>query len=214
MFERITQAIDSMTGETHQVDPSRFNDPVALKTQWNMISKGGAGFGSHTLKNEGTEVLVFKLTYGVYILSAVLLSIWLIGSIVFWVNGFREVPPYLILILFGVLGIVNIVMSAKPIRFDKNKGLFIKGRLTKGEPKGTNSIRLDQIHALQVLARLVRDYDTNTHMDQSYISYELILVLHDATRKSVLRHGNRGLMLDDAETIANFLGVSVWDATS
>jgi len=217
VFERVTQAIDSMTGETHQVDPSRFNDPVALKTQWSMISKGGAGFGSHKLNNVGDDVLAFKLTWGVYFLSIAFLLIWIAGSLGFWFNGMREIAPYVILGIFGGIGVFIFLSSAKPIVFDKGKGLFIKGKLSKGESDEVGSaktVKLEDIHALQVLARMQRHYDDKTRTYHTDMTYEMNLVLHDATRKSVLRHGNRGQMLDDAETIANFLGIPVWDATA
>lgn len=217
MFERVTQAIDSMTGETHQVDPSRFNDPVALKTQWSMISKGGAGFGSHKLNSVNENVLAFKLTWGVYLLSIAFLLIWIGGSIGFWMNGTRDIAPYLILGVFGGAGVFIFFSAAKPIVFDKEKGVFVKGKLSKGEGDETGSskvVKLEDIHALQVLARMMREYDSKTRTYRTYMTYEMILVMHDATRKSVLCHGNRGQMLDDAETIANFLGVSVWDATN
>jgi len=216
VFERVNQVIDNLTGETFHVDPARYNDPLALKTEWSIISKGGAGFGSHKLRSVGSDVLAFKLTWGAYLLSFSLILLWILGSILFWINETRVGPPYLILAVFGILGIVIFAMLAKPIVFDKGSGMFVKGKVSKEIMDGkesSKSARLEDVHAIQVLARLIRDYDSKTRTNRSYMTYEMNLVLHDAKRKNVIRHGNRGLMLDDAQTIANFLGVPVWDAT-
>ena len=47
-----------------------------------------------------------------------------------------------------------------------------------------------------------------------YYSYELNLVLKDGTRLNVVDHGGKSLLNANAETLAQFLNVPVWDATS
>ena len=50
--------------------------------------------------------------------------------------------------------------------------------------------------------------------ESSYDSYELNAVLEDASRVLVVDHGNRDQLVSDAEVLAAFLGVPLWDATS
>ncbi len=47
----------------------------------------------------------------------------------------------------------------------------------------------------------------------SYYSYEINLVLHNASRVNVIDHGNHQAVIEDAETLAQALGVPLWDGS-
>ena len=47
----------------------------------------------------------------------------------------------------------------------------------------------------------------------AYYSYEMNLVLNDGKRLNVVDHGNQAKLREDAQTLATFLNVPVWDAT-
>jgi hypothetical protein len=46
----------------------------------------------------------------------------------------------------------------------------------------------------------------------SYDSYELNLVLRDGRRLNVIDHGTLHAIREDARILADYLGVSIWDA--
>jgi hypothetical protein len=46
----------------------------------------------------------------------------------------------------------------------------------------------------------------------SYTSYELNLVLEDSRRINLVDHGNRKKLIADAQIVAEFLGVPLWNA--
>jgi hypothetical protein len=53
----------------------------------------------------------------------------------------------------------------------------------------------------------------NSGNNSSYYSYELNLVLKNASRLNVVHHGNKLAMLADAKKVAGFLKVPLWDGT-
>ncbi len=95
------------------------------------------------------------------------------------------------------------------IVFDKRKGIFWKGykqpsRLEKSESV-SNSIRLDQIYAIQLITEFIDDSDSN------FYSYELNLILENGERLGVIDHGNQDRIRDNAFTLGKFLAVPVWE---
>lgn len=98
-----------------------------------------------------------------------------------------------------------------PIVFDKQDGLFWKGRKPDSvmltQEATAKYARLEVVHALQIIAEYL------TSKNGGYYSYELNLVLKDGNRINVVDHGNRKRLAEDAQVLADFLGVPVWDAT-
>jgi hypothetical protein len=101
--------------------------------------------------------------------------------------------------------------EAAPIVFDKRRGEYRKGRVAREEASNRQGIKdrveLDRIHALQIIEQSVRTPRS------SFYSYELNLVLDDATRMNVVDHGQLGRLQADAATLGRFLEQPVWDAT-
>ena len=73
------------------------------------------------------------------------------------------------------------------------------------------AVALGAIHALQIVHEWVSG---NGKGSKPYKSYELNLVLSSGERKNVVDHGNREKLLEDANQLAQFLGVPLWDATT
>ena len=73
--------------------------------------------------------------------------------------------------------------------------------------------RPEIIRLSRVIAALDKYFDhVLIHTGQNY-NYELNLVLKDGERINVVDHGNLKKIQDDANTLSNFLGKPVWDAT-
>ena len=65
---------------------------------------------------------------------------------------------------------------------------------------------LSDVHALQLLRERVRG------SEDSYFSYELNLVFRDGHRRNVTDHGALKAIRDDAQMLAEYLQVPLWDA--
>ena len=66
--------------------------------------------------------------------------------------------------------------------------------------------KLDDIHAIQLISEYI------SGKKSSYYSYELNLVLKDASRINVIDHGNDSTISSNAKVLSRFLDVPVWDA--
>ncbi|MCH7685413.1 MAG: hypothetical protein IH899_01815 [Planctomycetes bacterium] len=78
--------------------------------------------------------------------------------------------------------------------------------------------RLKDIHAVQLLSeQCMMSHASSTVSTEKvkvpFYSYEINLVLRDASRKNVIDQGNLDRNREDAKTLAQFLKVSLWDTT-
>ncbi len=203
-------------------DPSVFQDSLALKTQWTALKNGGTNFRTHGLVSTGSARLEFKPTpfawvfYFIFILPGAALSVGL--PILFFtkpdlISSDKNaiIVPLIIGVVFLSIGLLMAYSGSKPIVFDQMRMLFWKGR-----PRGEGRIRresfseaceLSQIHALQIIAEYCRGNKS------SYYSYELNLVLEDGSRMNVVDHGSLTALKKDAQKLAGFLNVPLWDQT-
>lgn len=192
-------------------DASCFNDPIAMWTDWTPANPGGSQYRIRRLVKVTSTRLEFRVSPEVYVLCIALAIAggWTVyaGS-----EGPRNLMPIvlgLLLIVAAAVGLFNAVNRV--VSFDLQKGIFRRGsRLPNpfSSGKGLETIKLNEIHALQVLSEYVRGRET------SYYSYELNLILKDGHRINLLDHANEKAFRKDLNTLAEFLGVPVWDATS
>lgn len=129
------------------------------------------------------------------------------------VGAFLAAELSLPLVLFGLIflfvGGGLFYFSSVPVVFDKRKGFFWKGRKSPDDVADLNNckhcVRLGEIHALQIVAEQIKG-------KSSYSSYELNLVLKDASRINVVDHGSKEKIREDAAELAAFLDRPLWDA--
>lgn len=114
--------------------------------------------------------------------------------------------------LYFFLGVYKFIKYNAAVVFDKNIRYFYKGTSKKNggiiNENDEKYISFSKIHALQIVQKIAGTRKS------SYYSYELNLVLKDATRINVVDHGNLKVIQSDAKMIGDFLNVSVWDLTS
>ena len=145
------------------MDPSRFNDPVSLKTEWTPARGGGANFKTHVLVETGPQRLEFRASAGARLFYGVFLLIGLAvmasglarpsrGMVICFPIGFG--------FLFAVLGGALLYYGARPAVFDLRKGLYWKGR--RGPERGfrvrslpEGAVGLRQVHALQLVSEWI-----------------------------------------------------------
>lgn len=218
MFEKLAQTLQNLRDSQIPFDSAQFNDPVAEQTDWRPCRGGGNNFRTFKLVQVNPNRVEFKTTVGAVIFSLIF-ALPGIGMLVFLVPNLDwssihggNMIPLLLGLVFTSLGSYMFYIQMMPIVFDKQEGLFWKKRRPQAgigpDETSRNYARLESIHALQIIAEYIQS------KNQSYYSYELNLVLKDGHRINVVDHGKRKKLLEDAEVLAGFLGVPVWNTTT
>lgn len=202
-------------GNAMQFDPTKFDDPLAMQIQWNRIGRSNSNFKARNLNEVSPGRLEYKSSKGamgfslIFIIVGVIIPIWFFISYFDSAEGIAEI---LFPVLFGALfvGVGYFLLKSKtnPIVFDKNSGHFWTGKEDPGTGMNNkNAVKLSDIHAVQMLSQYVRGDK------RSYYVYETNLVLKDANRVHVVSQGgSRQSSMQDAQQIANFIGVPLWSA--
>jgi hypothetical protein len=219
MIKSLTQKWKGGRGGGEGVDPSSFEDPVALQTDWFPAAPGGASFGTHRLVQVSANRIEFSATLSAKFFFLVFLLAGL-GVLGFQVNRIRigqayllsqdSLVPFLVGTVFAVVGGCLYWFGTTPRVFDQSRASFWRGRkepaMLDAAGRSENSTPLSSIHALQLLTEYVSGNKS------SYYSYELNLVLNDGSRINVVDHGNLERLRSEAQTLSQFLGKPVWDA--
>lgn len=218
MLKKIKAILKKATRNSPSFDPAKFNDDVAMKTEWSPLKGGGSNFQTHKLVPVDYTRMEFKATWGARIFSLIFFMAGLAVPVIFRINNNQVFggifgSGFLFIVLFGAIfmaaGGWMFYSFAKPVVFDKTKGMYWKDwkaptrYLAEGDED--DSSRISNIYALQIIPELVRSDN------KSYVSYELNLILRDGSRMNVVDHGNPVQMQEDAQKLSEFLGVPVWD---
>ncbi|MFO7937355.1 MAG: hypothetical protein R6V06_07100 [Kiritimatiellia bacterium] len=218
MLNKIMEQVKEFAGKRERFDPSRFNDQVALQTGWGPVKNDGINFRTHSLSKKDDWQIAFKPTIGAILFSGIFIAVSIgLISLAIIADTKGEWSMNLLILLFGlVFGGIGGGMLYKfttPIIFDKQSGTFRKGRKSPTQVQHPGKIKqnvwLANIHALQIISEYCRSRSNNG--GSSYRSYELNLVLDDSKRINVIDHGNYARLRKDAESLAEFLGVPLWD---
>ncbi len=203
-----------------------FQDTFAQTIEWSPKRSGGANFKTHKLVTTPEGNLVIKSTLGFYLFRVVFL---LMGLLVMVVSSptlqslavsFFEHPLYTVKAMvfslphawrgeaiYGALfGAVFFFLGIGMLLFARKGGTFRVLEREYTRPKHP-PIPFGNIHAIQIIS----EHCTSGGKHKShYYSYELNLVLKDHSRITVLDHGNRDCVQEDAATIAQSIGIPVW----
>lgn len=223
MFQKnkATRNKTAMTGTGLVFEPRNFGDPVAEQTDWSPLVRGGTNFRTRKLKETGSQILAFKPTIFALIFA---LIFFLLGSFMALVsisglilNGFtNDRGIFLALgLLFGSGGGFMWYIFTMPIVFDTERGFFWRGH-TQGQLIDHLDIYcpLKGIHALQLISEQVErsNSDDYSFSRRYYHSFELNLISHSGARINVVDHGDYKALRRDADRLAVFLAVPLWDA--
>jgi hypothetical protein len=162
----------------------------------------------------------FSATVGALLFYFVFLAIGLFAigmGVKMIVNGAPATPkgllalPILFGSIFAAVGGGLLRAGTKTIVFDRMKNIYWKGRGTPPDvvtPATPNACDLSRIHALQIISEYCRGNKS------SYFSYELNVILDDASRMNVVDHGNYKALTEDAQKLTLWLGKPLWDAVA
>lgn len=220
MFEKLKKTFENAIKQAaNSVDTEVFNHPMAQKTDWHPLRGGGANFQTHRLDSSNPDKLIFKATLGAKLFGGLFAVVGLFGMIIplylFFSEGMKEWSLLMFALFFGGIflgvGLLMLYLFALPRVFDTFYGFYYKGwkrpvdnMRTDAKKKTTD---LNQVEAIQVLRERVRGKNS------SYYSYEINLVLNDASRINITDHGNKTAIVEDAQTLAQSLGVPLWDGS-
>jgi hypothetical protein len=221
MLEGLALKLRGLKVEPVTFDPADLGDDVATRTEWEPAKSGGSNFRTHRFVAVDHGRAEFRATPGAVAFYLIFLLMGL-GVMVVFTIATRAIPegsgeafplifPIVIGSIFVAVGGGMLYFGTAPIVFDRGRGEFWKGRVAPYEAGNRLEIKhhtkLDRIHALQIISERCRTKNS------TYYSYELNLVLDDATRMNVIDHGDLDDMRRDAETLAKLLGKPLWDAT-
>lgn len=183
-------------------------EDIKKTTSVQPLKHGGASFKTHKLKSSGNSIKYVATIGGVLFCLLFLI----IGLIVLFIaikpafinQSFKNINWFLILfgLIFSFAGGSILVDKLKPRVFNKTKNIYYKSF------SSSSSTPLNKIIAIQILGETVRGKDS------TYGSFELNLVLSDASRLNVVDHGNLKSVINDAYILSKFLNVPIWHAES
>lgn len=221
MLRKLKQTLKSIT--TRDADRlaallDQLDDPIARRVEWSAASSGGTNFRTHRLVEVSPLRAEFRLSIGALLFCALffIVGLGVLGIGIATLLGIMpKGAPWWITIPFGLVfasaGAGMWWYMSRPRVFDMQDLWYWRGK----RPTDRNAVEackhaapLDRVHAIQFISEHCRGDDS------SYYSYEINLVLHDAARVNVIDHGNLKHIRKDAQTIANLIGVPVWDATA
>jgi len=205
------------------VEPVSFDDPLALRISWDPVNPRGVNFRTHKAVQVQANRIEFRLTayYKIIPMLLILFALALPTAMVTgtWMKtGVLGLDSNLIVALvISCLALLASVFAylkvEKVIVFDASYGYFWKGKRDKeigpfNPAELPGSVKLSDIHAIQIIQELVRGGQKNRKV---FESYELNLVLHNGERVNVVDHGDRAGVREDAKILSHFLNVPVWD---
>jgi len=219
MFDKLKEKIENLFLDEPAVNIFSFGDPVAEKIVWTPLKNSGSSFRTQQVKACGynrievVPTLEVKLLGLLYIVADLAFIYWLLTSKYpdfQFIDDYKSGIVTLAFIASAIMGIFLFVKFFKKQIFDKQSGYYWVGK--KG-PRQTYNYKTDErfielptIHAIQLVKHLVKSDES------SFYSYELNLVLNNLKRVNVMNHGRLTKLREDANTIATFLNVPVWDA--
>ena len=199
--------------------PGIFRNPLAEKVSWSPQKSGGSNFKNFRLVLKDSRTLIYKPTSFSYVFSAFFLIAPVTFLFIFSLNGeinqsdqFLKFPFILIIPIFIGTAVFMAYKILRPQGFNKQLGYhyksFKKPTSQREVPESNKWTKLDQIEAIQIIKERVRTKNS------SYSSYELNLVLKDASRINVIDHSKYKQIQEDARVIADFIGIPYWDAVN
>ena len=218
MFRNLIDKIKSLADDgSEPFDPATFDDPIALKTDWSPLKGGGANFCTRKLVQASPLRYEFRATAGAICFYLIFFGIGmaaLVFSIFQIVSNEKIFVPEILIpggvgIVFAIIGGTTLYFGTLPVVFDKQHNCFWRGKISDDEliyaTANEQLMPFQEIHAIQLIKEYIHSKNS------SYHSYEMNLISRDGVRTNVVDHGNLEKIQADAQTLAEFLEVPVWN---
>lgn len=196
-----------MTNRPTSARPGNLTDPVALRTSWAPAKTGGFSARGSELVEVSSKRVEFQATEANRLLGIIFLAVG-IGILLFAPDHWPGILKTLAVLVFFSVGGVFTYQAQRKIVFDTDSGEFLSQH-----PLNTERFPLSDIYAIQLLTEVVRNRGGVDGSSFHYRSHEINLVLKSGKRVNVADHGDLEAIRADADRLANFLGVPVWDIT-
>ncbi len=196
------------------IDPHKFNDPVALQVDCSPIEDELSALRLKRRIHNNSPTLTFNINYTVLI-GCSLVIIFFGGTLITFTIGFIsliiQVDFYSIsqawigfLIICG-MSLIFLFMSIRELRRQRTKKSSFD--LRSGHyMQGGRCYPINKIHALQLITRVDRG------PRRTIVAHELNLILTDVRRRNVNDHENLKLIRKQACILADYLEIPIWDA--
>jgi hypothetical protein len=217
LLAKLADALDHQRAPAPHFDPSVFGDPLATRVNWAPMARGGSSFRTHKAAQAKPGRFEFRATasqIGFVLLFTLVGCVFLLLFLAPLLSWITDQPPLRsLMLLFPVLFLATVSFVWRnvydPVTFDQRDGWFWKGRTSPSEDpalgSGKNACLLSDIRAIQIVPERIRS------KNGSYTSWELNLVLADASRRNVVDHNSEPALLEDARALAEFLSVPIWN---
>ena len=198
---RLLKNIFSLFQDNREVlDLSTFDNEIAFKTSWEPLVGGGTNFCTHRAQKNASlmgDVIEFKTAIQAYLFAISFLALGAVFAIASAAGEIADMPVWagLGLLAFGCWDLWS--LRQKESRFDR-----YSSELTQGK----KSFDLKNAEAIQLIREYVRGSES------SYYSYELNLICSDGSRINIVDHGALRKLREDADLLAEYLSIPVWDA--
>ena len=181
------------------LDLTSFGDELALKTSWGPLVGGGTNFCTHRLRAKSdarSDLIEFEITIAAILTIVVFFAACLAGLVGAASSG-DGLPMLASIAMMGFCIWWAFQLVGDQTIFDRSSCSFVRKGITSS---------LENICAIQ----LIREYVRGNR--NSYYSYELNLVCSSGDRINIVDHGSLRAIREDAEILANYLSLPVWDA--
>ena len=200
----MTNLFSNFQDQREVLDFSSFSDELALKTSWDPLVFGGPSLCTHEAQKShplSGDSLSFKATFAAILIPAAGFLAGL-GSLFF-----ASIPSGNPEAILGSLVLVGVGFWMWRWL---QRGESVFDRSSRRLAIGGKTYNLDQVCAIQ----LIREYVRNTQSGHfsHYYSYELNLVCADGKRINIVDHNSLRTIRKDAEVLADYLSIPVWDA--
>ena len=195
------------------------HDPVLNHTSWTPIARRGHAWPTHHLFiNEAAGRAEFRSNIPQkksLIISCEVIGFMLLAWQCLWTDSYTLVAeaqrPGLVWLTFLLIAIPIFAITLRSVVFDLRLGQFWEQGLDwRARPHRGIEGSIQGIHAIQLLPERMVDSTAQTSF---FISYELNLVNHRGGRLNIIDHRFLNWIRRDAQHLAEFLDVPLWDAT-
>ncbi len=208
-------------------DPSRFNDRIAVQTEWTALPASGSNIQTTKLVQKSSNQSQFEpniLGKMIYLVFIVLGAGLLVAVNVFQFlpelspfNGAIDTTGYIVACLGGiVICLIGILVYSynDSIVFDRSQGFTRKaakmGFLFNRGSDQDQSVALRDIYALQIIPVY---HSGSGGKNRPFYNFQLNLVLTNAQRVPVVNYHSLEGLREDGVAISQLIERPLWDGT-